>query len=82
MSVFEGNMMGGSDRQHCWYIDSMNSVFTFLCAVFTRFDFLDLWSSHNCVRKIGSEWWLFVSHVFRLFLYKTQTNSYYQFFAV
>ena len=28
-------------RQNFWYIDSMNIVFTFLCAAFTGFDFLD-----------------------------------------
>jgi len=29
-----------------------------------------------------SQWWLFVSHLFRLFVYKTQTSSYYHFCAV
>jgi hypothetical protein len=60
----------------------MNIVFTFLCAVFTGFEFLDYWSSRNCVRKKGSQLRLFVNHVFRLFVYITQTNSHYQFFAV
>jgi len=34
------------------------------------------------VRKKGSDWSLFVSHVVKLFIYKTQTNSHYQFCAV
>ena len=63
----------------------MNIVFTFLYAVFCDchnrlgslqgLEFLDQWSSHNRVRKKGSQWRLFVSHVFKLFIYKTQTNK-------
>ena len=34
------------------------------------------------MRKMVSKWWLLVSHVFTLFVYKTQTNGHYQFFAV
>jgi hypothetical protein len=34
------------------------------------------------VRKKSSVWRLFVSHVFKFFMYKTQTNSCYQFYAV
>ena len=79
-------------RQLCWYIDSMNIVFTFLYAVFCDChhhlgslqgsEFLDFWSSHNGVRKKGFGWRLFVRHVFKLFIYKTQTNSCYQFYAL
>ena len=72
-------------RQLCWYIDSMNIVCTFLYAVFCDChhhlgssqgsEIPDYWNSHNCVRKKGSEWRLFVSHVFKLFIYKVQTAA-------
>ena len=35
----------------------------------------DYWNSHNRVRKKGSEWRLMVSHVFKLFIYKTHTAA-------
>jgi len=70
----------------------MNIVFTFLYAVFYTCyhplgflkgeEFLDYWNSHNHVRKKSSAWRLLVIHVFKLFMYKTQTNSCYQFYAV
>ena len=34
------------------------------------------------MRKKSSAWRLFVGHVFKLLIYKTQTNSYCQFYAV
>ena len=34
------------------------------------------------MRKKSSEWRVFVSHVFKLLVYKTQTNNCYQFYAV
>ena len=67
-------------RQLCWYIDSMNIVFTFLYAVFCDChhhlgssqgsEMPDYWNSHNRVRKKVSEWLLFVSHVFKLCIYR------------
>jgi len=70
----------------------MNIVFTFLYAVFYNSnhplgfqkgeEFLDYWSSHNPVRKNSSPCRLFVIHVFELFMYETQTNSCYQFYAM
>jgi hypothetical protein len=48
-------------RQLCCYIDTMNIVFTFLYVAFYNChhpldflkgeEFMDWWSSHNCVRK-------------------------------
>jgi len=65
----------------------MNIVFTFLYAVFYNChhslgflkgqEFLDNWNGHNLHFSIEA-----VSHIFKLFIYKTQTNSYYQFYAV
>jgi hypothetical protein len=79
-------------RQLCWYIDTVNIVFTFLYVVFYNGnhhlgflrgeEFLDYCSGHNRVRKNSSVWRLFLSHGFELFMYKTQTNSCYQFYAV
>ena len=70
----------------------MNIVFTFLCAGFYNChhplgflkgeEFLDYWSSHNGVKRNSSACRLFVSHVFELLVYKTQTNNSYQFCAV
>jgi hypothetical protein len=61
----------------CWYIDSVNIVFTFLHAVFYNCHhplgflkgdkFLDYLSSHNRVRKKSSPWRLLVIHVFKLY---------------
>ena len=63
----------------------MNIVFTFLYAVFydchhylgssQGSEIRDYWNSHNRVRKKGSEWRLFVSHVFKLCIYKAQTAA-------
>jgi hypothetical protein len=65
-------------RQLCWYIDTVNIVLMFLYAVFYNChhpldflkgkEFLDQWSSHNCVRKKSSAWRLFLSHVLELFI--------------
>ena len=69
-------------RQLCCYIDSLNIVFTFLYAVFydchlylwssQGSEIPDYWNSHSRVRKKGSEW-RFVSHIFKLYIYKAQT---------
>ena len=79
-------------RQFRWCIDSIYIVFTFkyvllyVCHHSLGFlkgeEFLDYWSSHNRVRKKRSPWSLLVNHGFKLFVQKTQTNSYYQFYAV
>jgi hypothetical protein len=47
--------------QHCWFIDTVNIMLTFLYTVFYNFhrplgflkgkQFLDYWISHNSVRK-------------------------------
>jgi hypothetical protein len=70
----------------------MNVVFPFLYAVFYNChhpldfrkgeEFLDKWNSHNRVKKKSSLWRLLVIHVLKLFVYKTQTKSCYQFYAV
>jgi len=67
-----------STQRVCWYIDSMNIVFTFLNAVFYNChhplgflkgnEFLDCLSSHNVVRKKSSPLMLLVIHVFKLFI--------------
>jgi len=69
----------------------MNILFTFLYAVFYNChhpvgflkcdEFLDYWKNHNPARKKSSQWRLLVILVFKLFRYKTQTNSCYQFYA-
>ena len=69
-------------RQLCWDIDSVKIVFTFLYAVFydchrhlvssQGSEIPDCWKSHSRVRKKGSEWRLFVSDVFKLFIYKAK----------
>ena len=63
----------------------MNIVFIFLYAVFydchhhlgssQGSEMPDYWNSHNRVMKKGSEWRLFVSHVFKLCIYKAQTGA-------
>ena len=60
-------------------------VFIFLYAVFydchhhlgsaQGSEMPDYWNSHNRVRKKDSEWRLFVSHVFKLCIYKDQTAA-------
>ena len=63
----------------------MNIVFIFLYAVFydchhhlgssQGSEMPDYWNSHNGVRKKGSEWRLFVNHVFKLCTCKAQTAA-------
>jgi hypothetical protein len=79
-------------KQHCWNIDWVNIVFTFVYAVFYNChhplgflkdkEFVDYLSSHNRVRINCSPWRLFVIHIFKLFMQKPQTNGYYHFHAV
>jgi hypothetical protein len=73
-------------RQICWFVDSMTIAFTLLYAVFYNchlpLGFLKgQSSSHNCVGKNSAVCSLFVSYVYKLFIYKTQTNSCCQFYA-
>ena len=72
-------------RQLCWDIDLLIIVFTFSFVVFydchrhlgssQGSEISDCWNSHSRVRKKFSEWRLFVSYVFKLFIYEAQTAA-------
>jgi hypothetical protein len=49
------------------------------CVCLSGIQFHDQWVIHKHVMKKSSEWSLFVSYVFKLFIYKTHANSYINF---